>query len=384
MSPDVQPDSLTQYVLWGGLLIGLVFGAVGQATRFCVRGAIADWMIFRGPARAIAWFIAVAVGALCVQLLIATGSLDATRTLAWATRLPWASYLFGGLLFGYGMVLCGGCPQRSLVKAGSGSLKAVVTLLVVAIAALMTLRGLFATLRVAVFDRWSLQLSTPQDLGSLLGPLAGLSQDAMRWLLVVLLLALVGWLAWRVRRSLDGTTVAGGAVVGLLVGAAFYLTGRVGFVAEHPETLEAAWLGTQSRRPEGLSFSAPMGHWLDLMTMWSDNSTVLSFGVVVALGVIAGAFASARLRGDFRLEVFANPREFGEHLVGAVLMGFGGVTALGCSIGNGVTGLALLSFGALLGVSGIVTGAWAALRMQERRAMRTEAAPAGAPAAVAR
>jgi uncharacterized protein len=381
MTPETSPATVIQYVLWGGLLIGLAFGAVGQMTRFCVRGAIADWVIFRGPTRAIAWFMAIAVGALCVQLLMATGLLDGTRTLGWAPRLPWVSLLAGGLLFGFGMVLCGGCPQRSLVKAGSGNLKAVVTLLVVAIAALMTLRGMFAALRVSVFDRWTVDLATPQDLGSLLAPWVGLAPSSLRWLAVVMLLAAVGWLTLRARRSLDAASVAGGAFVGLLVGAAFYITGRLGFLAEHPETLEAAWLGTASRRPEGLSFSAPMGHWLDLMTLWTDKGTVLTFGVAVALGVVAGAFASAKARGDFHLEMFNSPREFGEHLVGGVLMGFGGITALGCSIGNGVTGLALLSSGAVLAVAGIVAGAWAALVMQSRRALRDDA-PASGRAAV--
>ncbi|MEJ7928902.1 YeeE/YedE family protein [Ramlibacter sp. AN1015] len=381
MSPEASPASLIQYVLWGGLLIGLAFGAVGQASRFCVRGAIADWVIFRGPARMVAWFTAIAVGALCVQLLVAGGALDATRTLAWANRLPWASCLFGGLLFGYGMVLCGGCPQRSLVKAGAGNMKSVVTLVVVAIAALMTLRGILATVRVSVFDPWVIELQGPQDLGSLLAPMLAMSAEAIRWALAVLLLLGVGALAWRVRRALDAATVLGGAAVGLLLGAALFLTGRIGFLAEHPETLEPAWLATQSRRPEGLSFSAPMGHLLDLLTLWSDKSTVLSFGVAVVLGVVAGSLLNALRRREFRWEMFASPREFGEHVAGGLLMGFGGVTALGCSIGNGVTGLALLSAGALLAVLGIVGGAWLALWVQSRRALRPDAGAARSVAA---
>jgi uncharacterized protein len=369
MSPD-STSNLTQYVLWGGLILGLLFGAVGQATRFCVRGAIADWYIFRGPSRFIAWVMAIAIGALCVQLLIAGGLLDATRTLAWANRLPWASYLFGGVLFGFGMVLSGGCPQRSLVKAGAGNLKAVVTLLVVAIVALMTLRGMLAEVRVSVFDAWSVQLGGPQDLGSLVSSPLGLSASAVRWAITALLLAGVLALTWRLRRTLDLSMAAGGAIVGLLLGGALYLTGHVGFVAEHPETLEPAWLGTQSRRPEGLSFSAPLGHLLDLVTLWTDKSTVLSYGVVVALGVLVGSFVTARLRGDFKFEMFSSPREFGNHVAGGVLMGFGGVTALGCSVGNGVTGLALLSAGSVLAVAGIVAGAWAALWSEARHAAK--------------
>ncbi|AEG92472.1 Candidate membrane protein [Ramlibacter tataouinensis TTB310] len=365
-------------------MIGLIFGATGQATRFCVRGAIADWVIFRGPARLVAWMLAVAIGAACTQLLIVGGTLDATRTLAWAPRLPWASYLFGGALFGFGMVLCGGCPQRNLVKAGAGNLRSVLTLLVVAVAALMTLRGILAGVRVSMFDAWVIQLSGPQDLGSLLAPALHLSPPAARGLLTVLVSAAVLAFAWRVRRSLDAATVLGGSLVGILVGGALFLTGHVGFVAEHPETLEPAWLGTQSRRPEALSFSAPLGHLLDLLTMWSDKSTLLSFGVVVALGVLAGSHASARWRGDFRWEMFSSPREFGAHVAGALLMGFGGVTALGCSIGNGVSGLALLSLGSVLAVLGLTAGTCAALWLQARRAARHDGAavPQGmAPAA---
>lgn len=361
------PAAATQAVLWGGLLIGLLLGIAGQATRFCVRGAIADWVIFRGPARFAAWMLAIGVGAVGVQMLIATGNLDATRTIAWSPRLLWVSALAGGLLFGYGMVLAAGCPQRSLVKAGQGSMRSVVTVIVVAITALMTLRGLFAPLRVGVFDAFAVTLATPGDVGAIAGTAFGVSAQALRWTLAALLLAGAAALAWRLRAVLDRGTVIGGLTVGLLLTAALFLTGRVGFLAEHPETLEAAWLGTQSKRPEGLSFSAPLAHGLDLLTLWTDKGTLASFGVLVALGVIAGSFASALWRREFRLEVFATPREFGEYVLGGVLMGFGGVTALGCSIGNGVTGAALLGVGSLLATLGISAGAWLALTRQVKR-----------------
>jgi hypothetical protein len=182
-----------------------------------------------------------------------------------------------------------------------------------------------------------------------------------------------------VRRALAAGHWIGGIAVGLLLGAAFVLTGFVGYLAENPETLEPAWLGTQSHRPEGLSFAAPLGHALDLLTLWTDQSTVATFGVMVALGVLVGSFASAKWRGDFHLETFKTPREMGAHALGALLMGFGGVTALGCSIGNGVTGLALLSCGSALAVAGICAGAWLALAQRVKR----EAA-AGAPVAAAR
>lgn len=366
MSLDLQPAALSAAVVWGGLAIGLALGAVGQASRFCVRGAIADWVLLRSPARMASWVLAIGVGAAAMQVLVSAGAVDATRTIAWSDRFVWASYLVGGLLFGYGMVLSGGCPQRCLVKAGSGNLKAAVALLVVAVGAAMTLRGLFAAPRANWLDSLGWTLAGPQDLGSVLGRAAALPPGTLRWVAAGLLLAAALAFAWRVRGTLDKGHWLGGIVVGLLLAAAFWLTGTVGFLAEHPETLEPAWLGTQSRRPEGLSFSAPMAHLLDLLTLWSDKNTVPTFGVSLALGVLLGAFASARWRGDFRLEVFSSPRELAEHALGGVLMGFGGITALGCSIGNGVTGLAMLSLGSLLAVAGICAGAWLALRAQSR------------------
>lgn len=359
---STDPATLAQFVVWGGLVLGLVLGAVGQSTRFCVRGAIADWVQLRQPGRLVSWLLAVVVGAIAVQALVSAGAFDASRTIGWSERFPWFSYLAGGLMFGYGMILAGGCPQRCLVKAGSGNLKALATLVLVALFSTMTLRGAFAGLRVSGFDTFATALGGSQDLGAVLARPLSASAGTMRWIVTLLATAGVLLLGWRVRAQLKPAHWIGGIAVGLLVAAAFYLTGHVGFVAEHPETLEPAWLGTQSKRPEGLSFAAPLGHTLDLLTLWSDKATVATFGVMVALGVLLGAFVTAKLRGDFHLESFRTPGELGAHSAGALLMGFGGITALGCSLGNGVTGLALLSSGALLATVGITAGAWLALK----------------------
>lgn len=376
MSASTDPATLARFVVFGGLAVGLALGIVGQASRFCIRGAIADWVIFRGPARLASWLLAIGVGALCVQALVSAGLLDATRTIAWSDRLAWLSCAVGGLMFGYGMILSGGCPQRCLVKAGSGNLRAAAVLVLVSIAALMTLRGAFAGLRADYLDANALALAGPQDLGGLLSRASGAGAAGLRWALALLLAAGAFAYAWRARRSMETVHWVGGIGVGLLLGAALFVTGHIGYLQEHPETLESAWLGTQSRRPEGLSFSAPMAAALDLLTLWTDRATVLTFGVAVALGVLVGSHISARLRGEFRLESFTTPGELASHSAGAVLMGFGGVTALGCSVGNGVTGLAMLSAGALLAVAGISVGAWLALARQLKEAE----APGGAAA----
>ena len=316
---------------------------------------------------------ALGIAALGSMGLVAAGVFDATRTLAWSERFLWLSYLVGGTLFGVGMVLASGCPQRNLVRAGAGSLKALVTLGVAGLAAQMTLRGAFAGPRVGQLDAAGVTLAHPQDLGSILAAAGGASAGAWRWGVLAVVLVAVTVLLWRTRAAMEPVHWVGGLVVGLLVPAAWVLTGHVGFLAEHPDTLEAAWLGTASRRPEALTFSAPLAHTLDLLTLWSDRNTVPTFGVLVCAGVLIGSAASALLRREFKVEAFRDAEDLGSHLIGGVLMGFGGVTAMGCSIGQGLSGMAMLSAGACLALAGMVAGTWAALRVQTWRVERAAA-----------
>jgi hypothetical protein len=366
MTPTLTPDAAALAVLWGGLAIGLVLGAVAQASRFCTMGALADWFTYGGSARLMMWVLAVAVAAAGTLGLVGIGWLDATRSLPWSSRLLWLSCGVGGLIFGYGMVIASGCPQRSLVRAGAGSLKSLVVLIVAGLSAQMTLRGVLAEPRVRLLDAAAVELGHPQDLGSVLSVFVGAPPAALRWAVLALLLVVAAVLLWRSRAGMERWHWIGGAVVGLLVPAAWALTGHIGFIAEHPETLEAAWQGTYSRRPEALSFAAPLAHSLDLLTLWSDKNNTVSFGIVVAFGVLIGSAVSAVLRKEFHLESFRSPGDMGNHLLGGLLMGFGGVTALGCSIGQGISGLSLLSAGACIAVAGIVAGAWLALRVQAR------------------
>lgn len=373
MSLPLSPAAATQAVIWGGLFIGLALGAVAQATRFCTMGALTDWFSYGGTARLMMWVLAVAIAASGTMALTSLGWFDPTRTVAWSDRFLWLSYVVGGTLFGFGMVLASGCPQRNLVKAGAGSLKAWVTLLVAAVTAQMTLRGVLAELRVVVLDATGIQLAHPQDLGSMLSPYTGVSPSALRWAALLLLLVSAVVLVWRSRRAMDRSHWIGGAAVGLLVPATWTLTGLVGFLPEHPDTLEASWMGTYSHRPEALTFAAPIAHGLDLLTLWSDRNNTLSFGVMVALGVLLGSMVAAVTRKEFRVESFRDAEDMGNHLLGATLMGFGGVTAMGCSIGQGISGLSLLSTGACLAVAGLVAGARLALRWQTWRIERSDA-----------
>lgn len=364
MTFPLSPEFATHTVVWGGLLIGLALGAVAQGTRFCTMGALADWFAYGGTARLMMWVLAVAVAASGSLGLIELQLLNANQSIAWSKRFLWLSYAVGGTLFGFGMVLGSGCPQRNLVKAGSGSLKALVTLLVAGVTAQMTLRGVFSELRVGLLDSNGITLPFTQDFGSLLSALSGAGAAAMRWLVLAIMLLVAARLLWKNRSSMEASHWLGGVAVGLLVLAAWYLTGYMGYLPEHPETLEPFWSGTFSHRPEALTFAAPVAHSLDLLTLWSDRNNTVSYGVMVCLGTLLGSAALALARKEFRWESFQNPRDMGNHLFGGLLMGFGGVTAMGCSIGQGITGLSLQSAGACLAVGGIVLGTWLALHFQ--------------------
>ena len=206
----------------------------------------------------------------------------------------------------------------------------------------------------------------------MLSTLVGATPSALRWVVLVLLLVVAAVLLWRSRGGMDRAHWIGGAAVGLLVAAAWALTGMVGFLPEHPDTLEASWTGTYSHRPEALTFAAPIAHSLDLLTLWSDRNNTVSFGVMVTLGVMLGSMGAAVARKEFRAESFHNAEDMGNHIAGAVLMGFGGVTAMGCSIGQGISGLSMLSAGSSIAVAGIVVGAWLALRLQTWRIERSD------------
>jgi len=358
----------THAVLWGGFIIGLVLGAVAQASRFCTMGALADWFAYGGTGRLSMWLLAIAVAMLGTQALLAAGVFDGTRSLPWSPRLLWLSSPIGGLLFGFGMTLAGGCPQRALVKAGSGNLKAWTVLLIAGVAGEMTLRGLLAVPRVNLLDRFDWTFPHSQDLGAITEALASVPAGAARGVLSALFaLAVIVWLV-KNRSGMEPLHWLGGLVVGALVPAAWAVTGALGHLPEHPETLEPAWLATVGNRPEGISFSAPVAHTLDLLTLWSDTNTRLTFGIALLLGVPLGSAISAWKRGEMHIEAFRSPRDLGEHAIGATLMGFGGITALGCSIGQGLTGVAMLSLGAVLTTAGIVVGTWAGVRYQERNA----------------
>lgn len=357
-------------LLWLAAGLGALFGAIAQRSHFCTMGAVADIVNMGDWNRMGMWLLAMGTAVLGTAGLQLAGLIDVANSIYTAPRLLWASHLVGGLLFGIGMVLASGCGAKTLVRVGGGNLKSLVVFLVMGFTALASLKGLPALLRVNGLEPLALELAAPgQDLPRLLQPLLGLPPATVLALAAGSIggLLLAAPLLRRDFRSADN--LFGGFGIGLAVVLGWYLSGSLAFVPEHPETLQPAFLATNSGRMESLTFVAPPAYALELFATWSDASRKLTLGIATVLGVVAGSALVALLSRSFRWEGFRDAEDTANHLVGAVLMGFGGVTAMGCTVGQGLSGISTLALGAFLTTLAIVAGAWIALRLQYRRLM---------------
>jgi uncharacterized protein len=357
------------YQVWGAsFAISLLAGVLIHRGHFCTMGAISDWVLMRDATRLRQWALALAVAMACFGLMAWLGWISPLSTIYASSKLPWLSALLGGSLFGIGMVLASGCSSKSLVRLAAGNLKSLVVLLAMAVSALAAMRGLTAVWRVNGLDTVAIDLPHGPFVGQWLSAFWGLELRAGFGISAALVsFCLLGWVV-KDRRFHTGFNWVTGAGLGLLVVALWWVSGVLGFVPEHPDTLEPVFLTTHSGRMEALSFTAPVGYWLDAFMYYSDGTKRLTLGMVTVAGVLAGACLSAVQQGSFRWEGFTDRDDLVRHLVGGALMGTGGVLAMGCTFGQGLSGLSTLSLGSMLSVMGIFAGTWAALHWQMREA----------------
>jgi hypothetical protein len=355
---------LTNWVLWAAFAVSMAFGAVVQRTGFCTMGAVTDAAGLGDWTRMRQWALAAATAVAGFALLVGLGLLTPEQTLYGSNRWLWLSALVGGAVFGFGMVLGSGCASKTLVRVGAGNLKSAVVTLVIGISAFATLKGLTAVWRVASVDRVGVDFASNASLGSLLAASSGLSlQLASLALGLGVALALAAW-ALSSREFRRGRNLFAGAGVGLTVLAMWWITGRLGHLSEHPETLADTILATNSRHAEALSFVSPVAYALDWLMFYSDANKHLTVGVVSVLGVVCGSAAVALAQRTFRWEGFRDTADLGHHLAGGALMGVGGVTAMGCTIGQGISGLSTLSLTSITALMAMLAGAWGGLKYQ--------------------
>ncbi len=359
-------------ILLFAFLGAVVIGAVANKTNFCTMGAVSDWVNMGDTGRMRSWLLAMAVALVGVLILEATGilTLGADTFPPYRTaNFAWLRYALGGVMFGIGMTLASGCGNKTLVRIGGGNLKSVVVLAIAMyFAYLMLWTDFFNTVFLSWMSPTIVNLGAydmqSQELSAVLGGLFGVADTSQLHLIVggVVAAALLFFIfkSRDFRTSFDN--ILGGAIIGLAVIGGWYITGGpmgqawkeyADFAAEVPSRVE-----TQS-----YTFISPMGDTARYLTD-SMSFSLVNFGVMALVGVILGSFLYAIISRSFRFEWFASVRDFLAHATGAVLMGVGGVLSMGCTIGQGVTGVSTLALGSILTFGAIVFGSALTMKIQ--------------------
>ncbi len=334
-------------------LIGILFGAVAHKTNFCTMGAVSDWVNMGDRTRLRAWLLAIGLAIVVSQGMQALGLIDLNQAIYLTSNFGWLGYLLGGFLFGIGMTLASGCGQRTLVRFGGGNLKSLVVMLFLGLTAYMTLRGLLALVRVNVIEVTNIKLAaSDQGIDTLIAAAAGIENTtAVSWIVTALLgggMIIYAFSSKSFRNSFND--ILAGLVIGLIIPAGWYVTGVIGFDDFEPV------------RFESFTFIAPTGEALQYLMTFTGST--INFGVSAVFGVILGSFLYAILSRKFRFEYFVSLDDMVRHILGGILMGFGGVLALGCTIGQGITGMSTLALGSLMALISIVFGSALAMKVE--------------------
>lgn len=356
--------------------LAVVLGAVANKTNFCTMGAVSDWVNMGDKSRMRAWLLAMAVALGGVLLLEATGklSLPADTFPPYRTaNFSWLRYVLGGLLFGIGMTLGSGCGNKTCVRIGGGNIKSMFVLVIASLAAYLMLwgdikgEGFFDV----VFNSWiqptAINLSRHgiqnQELGSIVAGVSGMDAASMHLIIggaFVALMLIYIFKSADFRSSFDN--ILGGLVVGLVVIAGWAITGG-NLGVEWKNYAEMATDIPSRVSVQSYTFISPMGDSVRYL-LSPGNFSLINFGVLALTGVIVGSFLYALVTGKFRFEWFASGSDFMNHAVGGLLMGFGGVLSMGCTIGQAVTGFSTLALGSILTFVAIVFGSALTMKVQ--------------------
>jgi uncharacterized membrane protein YedE/YeeE len=354
---DAMTENAPLVLALGGLLIGFLLGVTVYRTNYCAMGSLADIHNFGDWRRFRAWVLAAATALIGATLLDVAGVVELRRSMYLAPTLNWLGHVAGGVIFGVGMVLAGGCPTRNLARAGGGDLRALLTLMVLGVVAFMTIAGVLAPARAALEGATSVRIPgvASQGLGDILAAYVGLAPAWARLAAAAALAApaLAFCLADGKFRG-SPVHIASGLAVGLLVVAGWALTG-----------LAYDEMATRPTPPISLTYIRPVGDTLQWLSLYTATP-MPGFGVASVLGALVGAFAAALAMGRLRVTTFADAGDTVRNLTGAALMGIGGVMALGCTVGQSVTGVSTLALGSLVTFAAIVAGGLLGLRLLER------------------
>jgi uncharacterized membrane protein YedE/YeeE len=358
-------------ILGLAFLLAVIMGAVANKTNFCTMGAVSDWVNMGDKGRFRAWLLAIAVALIGVMILEYTGK----ATLPTDTFPPyrtgnfaWLRYVLGGFLFGIGMTLGSGCGNKTFIRIGGGNIKSIFVLAIASVAAYWMLWGDIKGegFYDVVFGSWinpTIVNLSSQELGAIVASMTGGDAVSMHFIVgSILAVAVLIYIFKSADFRGNFDNILGGLVIGLVVVAGWYITGG---------TMGAAWkdyadlsVDIPSRvNVQSFTFISPMGDSVRYL-MHPTNFTLLNFGIMAVSGVVVGSFLYSLFTRKFRIEWFASGNDFLTHATGGVLMGFGGVLSMGCTIGQGVTGVSTLALGSILTFASIVFGSALTMKVQ--------------------
>ena len=373
------------FFLWSTFIIAIIMGAVVNKTNFCTMGAVSDMVNMGDYGRFRAWVLAIAVAMLGVTLLEYLGMVEVNNTFPPYRngQLVFGENILGGLLFGIGMTFASGCGNKTLIRIGGGNIKSIMVFIIIALIAWYMINPFpnsDQTLFSILFYDWirpvSVDLASQQDIGAVI---SSENTGMIRLLaggLIGLLLLVYVFRSAEFRASKDN--ILGGMIVGLVILTAWYTSSNIAINADDSLYTMSDYYGewdmlaeSEEGKPErgsavaaqSFTFINPIGQTYGFVKSGFD-SALISFGLVSAFGVILGSLLWSLVTRSFRIEWFVNMKDFVTHLIGAILMGFGGVMAMGCTIGQGITGVSTLAIGSILTFFSIVFGCAMTMKVQ--------------------
>lgn len=347
---------ISTIVAMAGFFAGIAVGGVANITNFCTMGALSDIVFMEDYVRMRAWVLAMAVAITGTQTMHITGMIDVYSSIYQTTNFGWAGAIIGGVLFGFGMTMAGGCGNKNLVRIGGGNLKSIVVVLIMGITAYMTVRGLLGLGRVEIEEAANVDLSAMglkgQGMIDMLAAVIGSQVESIRTAFVAVVVVVLLAYAFKDKEFRENKTqIVGGFLIGSLIPVGWWITGVLGFDDFSPTALGS------------FSFVNPSAESIQYLMTFTGST--INFGIATVGGVIVGSFLVAKATKSFAIEAFADASDMKRHMFGAVIMGFGGILSLGCTFGQGITGISTLAAGSLIALVSIIFGGLWGLRSME-------------------
>ncbi len=353
-------ENIVSQLIWVGLIIGMLYGALIQRTQFCMGKCFTEIKLLGTLLQLKAYLLAVLVAMIGTKILIDLGIVDPNQSIYLPTEFPWLGFVVGGYIFGMGLVMAQGCASRIWVRMGEGNLGSLLSVFGVNIGAGSALAGHLAYSNEHFFRKFTATLPS-----SSIPELLGVSP----WILIgVFALVLAVWIAKSAKEDdfLGVKWPLTSLAVGLLVVAGWYVTGSAAAKTMGNEALTAG-AGALSRfHPGSLTFVKPNADFFGYLRTAAGST--MNFGMGTVVGLTLGSFIAAKVSRTFYFVVPPDKKAFFSYFGGGVLMGYGGVLAMGCNVGQGLTGMSIWGLGGVLTVTFIMLGIWTVLWIIENTA----------------